>query len=113
MKIIDVLRQRIRAAARFAKPSLIPAAIAGLVVYVYERQNRENFQSDLRIDVENELNLIANRLQSEINTNIAALNGFANSIGVHPAMTPDDFTVMATKLLLQNPQHLSEVGAAL
>jgi diguanylate cyclase (GGDEF)-like protein len=108
LKIIDVLRHRIRAAARFAKPSLIPAAIAGLVVFtgghIYERQNRENFQNDLRIDVENELNLIANRLQSEVNTNIAALNGFANSIGVHPAMTPDDFTVMATKLLLQNPQ---------
>ncbi|MGF6172504.1 bifunctional diguanylate cyclase/phosphodiesterase [Ensifer sp. 4252] len=108
MKIVDVLRQRIRAAARFAKPSLIPAAIAGIVVFsgghVYERQNRENSRSDLRIDVENELNLIANRLQSEINTNIAALNGFANSIGVHPEMTADDFTVMSTKLLLQNPQ---------
>lgn len=76
MKIVDVLRQRIRAAARFAKPSLIPAAIAGIVVFsgghIYERQNRENFRSDLRIDVENELNLIANRLQSEVNTNIAA-----------------------------------------
>lgn len=115
MKIIDVLRQRIRAAARFAKPSLIPAAIAGLVVFtgghVYERQNRENFQNDLRIDVENELNLIANRLQSEVNTSIAALNGFANSIGVHPAMTSDDFTVMATKLLLQNPQMVRASAA--
>ncbi|MBZ7920729.1 EAL domain-containing protein [Ensifer adhaerens] len=115
MKIIDVLRQRIRAAARFAKPSLIPAAIAGLVVfaggYIYERQNLENFQNDLRIDVENELNLIANRLQSEVNTNIAALNGFANSIGVHPAMTADDFTVMATKLLLQNPQMVRASAA--
>jgi hypothetical protein len=55
VKIIDVLRQRIRAAARLAKPSLIPAAIAGIVVFtggtIYEQQNRENFQNDLKIDL--------------------------------------------------------------
>lgn len=115
MKIIVALCRRIRAIADFAKPSLIPAAIAGAVIFiggnVYERQHRENFRKDLKIDVENELNLIAGRFRAEFNTNIAALNGLANGIAVQPEMTEGDFSKLASKLLLQNPQ-LVRVSAA-
>ncbi|MDK1375714.1 MULTISPECIES: EAL domain-containing protein [unclassified Sinorhizobium] len=115
MKIIVALRRRIRAIANFAKPSLIPALIAGAVVFIggniYERQHRENFRKDLKIDVENELNLIAGRFRAEFNTNIAALNGLANGIAVQPEMKETDFSKLASKLLLQNPQ-LVRVSAA-
>ncbi|MDK1384606.1 EAL domain-containing protein [Sinorhizobium sp. 8-89] len=115
MKIIVALRRRIRAIANFAKPSLVPAVIAGAVVFIggniYERQNRENFREDLKIDVENELNLIAGRFRAEFNTNIAALNGLANGLAVQPETTSSDFSKLAAKLLLQNPQ-LVRVSAA-
>ncbi|WEX87859.1 EAL domain-containing protein [Sinorhizobium garamanticum] len=115
MNIIVALRRRIRAIANFAKPSLIPAVIAGAVVFIggniYERQHRENFRKDLKIDVENELNLIAGRLRAEFNTNIAALNGLANGIAVQQETTASEFSKLAAKLLLQNPQ-LVRVSAA-
>ncbi|WEX79118.1 EAL domain-containing protein [Sinorhizobium numidicum] len=71
--------------------------------YVYERQNRENFRNELKINVEGELNLIASRLHAEINANIAALNGIANGLAIRPDMTPEDVDGLAKKLLQQNP----------
>ncbi|MCA1440590.1 EAL domain-containing protein [Ensifer sp. IC4062] len=115
MDIIVALRRRIRAIANFAKPSLIPAVIAGAVVFIggniYERQHRDNFRKDLKIDVENELNLIAGRFRAEFNTNIAALNGLANGIAVQQQTTASEFSKLAARLLLQNPQ-LVRVSAA-
>ncbi|WFU48330.1 bifunctional diguanylate cyclase/phosphodiesterase [Sinorhizobium terangae] len=115
MSIIVALCRRVRAIADFAKPSFIPALIAGAVVFIggniYERQHRENFRKDLKVDVENELSLIAGRFRGVFKTNIAALNGLANAIAVQPAMTEGDFSKLASKLLLQNPQ-LIRVSAA-
>jgi diguanylate cyclase (GGDEF)-like protein len=105
--VIAALRQHIRTIAKFARPSLVPAVIAGIVVaaggYIYERQNRANFHSELEIKVENELNLIANRLRAEINANIAALNGFANAVAIRLDMPPADLGELAEQLLQQNP----------
>jgi len=97
------------------KPSVFPAAIAAAVVftggYFFEQQNRENFQNELKSNVQNELDLVSLRLQSEINNNITALRGFANNFAVDPMMPQAHFDQLATKLLLQNPQMV-RVSAA-
>ncbi|MCV9963107.1 EAL domain-containing protein [Pararhizobium sp. BT-229] len=109
------IRHRAFALARLAKPSLFPAFIAASVVftggYFFEQQNRKNFQSELKSSVQNELNLISTRLQSEINNNITALRGFANSVAVDSDMPQPLFDQLATKLLIQNPQMV-RVSAA-
>ena len=109
------IRHRAWTLARLARPSLFPAVIAAAVVftggYFFKEQNRRNFQSELKSNVESELNLIATRLQSEINNNITALRGFANNISVAPDMPQPVFDQLATKLLLQNPQMV-RVSAA-
>ncbi|MEK1925790.1 MAG: EAL domain-containing protein [Rhizobium giardinii] len=109
------IRHRAWTLARLARPSLFPAVIAAAVVftggYFFKEQNRQNFQSELKSNVESELNLIATRLQSEINNNITALRGFANNISVAPDMPQPVFDQLATKLLLQNPQMV-RVSAA-
>ncbi|MBW9063986.1 EAL domain-containing protein [Rhizobium herbae] len=109
------IRHRAWTLARLARPSLFPAVIAAAVVftggYFFKEQNRQNFQSELKSNVESELNLIATRLQSEINNNITALRGFANNISVAPDMPQPVFDQLATKLLLQNPQ-IVRVSAA-
>ncbi len=109
------IRHRAWALARLAKPSLFPAFIAAAVVftggYFFKAQNRENFRSELKSNVQNELNLISTRLQSEINNNITALRGFANNFSVDPHMSQANFDQLATKLLIQNPQMV-RVSAA-
>ncbi|CAN7501085.1 EAL domain-containing protein [Pararhizobium sp. LjRoot235] len=109
------IRHRASTLARLAKPSLFPAVIAAAVVftggYFFKEQNRQNFHSELKSNVESELNLISTRLQSEINNNITALRGFANNISVAPDMPQPVFDQLATKLLLQNPQMV-RVSAA-
>jgi diguanylate cyclase (GGDEF)-like protein/PAS domain S-box-containing protein len=109
------IRHRASTLARLAKPSLFPAVIAAAVVftggYFFKEQNRQNFHSELKSNVESELNLISTRLQSEINNNITALRGFANYISVAPDMPQPVFDQLATKLLLQNPQMV-RVSAA-
>jgi diguanylate cyclase (GGDEF)-like protein/PAS domain S-box-containing protein len=108
--IIAVLRHHVRTIAKLAKPSFVPAVIAAVVVatggYIYERQNRENFRSELKIKVKNELSLIASRLEAEIDANIAALNGFANGVAIRPDISAEEMNELATKLLLQNPLML-------
>jgi len=105
--IIAVLRHHVRTIAKLAKPSLVPAVIAAVVVatggHIYERQNRENFRSELKIKVDNELSLIASRVEAEIDANIAALNGFANAVAIRPDTGAEELSELATKLLLQNP----------
>ena len=109
------IRHRAWALARLAKPSLFPAVIAVAVVftggYFFEQQNRENFHNELKSNVQNELNLVAIRLQGEINNNITALRGFANNFSVDPDMPQPLFDQLATKLLIQNPQMV-RVSAA-
>ncbi len=106
--ITGTIRRHAETVARLAKPSLVPAFIAAAVVftvgYLFEQQNRENFGNELKINVQNELNLISTRLQGEINTNIAALRGLANSVSVSPNMSVRYFDRLAAKTLLQNPQ---------
>jgi len=109
------IRHRAWTLARLAKPSLFPAVIAAAVVftggYFFKEQNRQNFHSELKSNVESELNLISTRLQSEINNNITALRGFANNFSVAPDLPQPVFDQLATKLLLQNPQMV-RVSAA-
>jgi len=113
--MIVTIRRHAGTVARLAKPSLVPAFIAAAVVftggYFFEQQNRENFGSELKINVQNELNLISTRLQGEINTNIAALRGLANGVSVSPDMSVDYFDRLAGKMLMQNPQMV-RVSAA-
>jgi diguanylate cyclase (GGDEF)-like protein len=113
--MIVTIRRHAGTFARLAKPSLVPAFIAAAVVftggYLFEQQNRENFGSELKINVQNELNLISTRLQGEINTNIAALRGLANGVSVSPDMSVEYFDRLAAKTLLQNPQMV-RVSAA-
>ncbi len=113
--MIVTIRRHAGTVARLAKPSLVPAFIAAAVVftggYFFEQQNRQNFRSELKINVQNELNLISTRLQGEINTNIAGLRGLANSVSVSPDMTVEQFDRLAGKMLMQNPQMV-RVSAA-
>ncbi len=109
------IRHRAFTLARLAKPSLFPAVIAAAVVftggYLFKEQNRQNFHSELRSNVESELNLTSTRLQSEINNNITALRGIANNFAIAPDMPQPVFDQLASKLLLQNPQMV-RVSAA-
>jgi diguanylate cyclase (GGDEF)-like protein/PAS domain S-box-containing protein len=109
------IRHRAWTLARLAKPSVFPAVIAAAVVfaggYFFEQQNRDNFRNELKSNVQSELDLVSTRLQSEINNNITALRGFANSVSVDPNMPQAMFDQLATKLMLQNPQMV-RVSAA-
>ncbi|OBZ92966.1 hypothetical protein ADU59_24505 [Pararhizobium polonicum] len=87
------------------------AAVVFTGGYFFEEQNRHNFNSELKSNVQNELNLVSIRLQSEINNNITALRSFANNLAVDPQMPQDQFDLLATKLLIQNPQMV-RVSAA-
>ena len=109
------IRHRVWTLARLAKPSLIPAFIAAAVVftggYLFAEQNRANFRNELKSSVQNDLNLVSLRLQSEINNNITALRGFANNFSADPNIAQSLFDQLATKLLIQNPQMV-RVSAA-
>ncbi|MDQ0319424.1 diguanylate cyclase (GGDEF)-like protein/PAS domain S-box-containing protein [Pararhizobium capsulatum DSM 1112] len=115
MTIGTTLRHRVEMLARLARPSLIPVVIAAAVVftggYFFDQQNRLNFRSELKIKVQNELSLISTRLQAEITTSITALRGTANSVSANPDMTPEQFNLLASKVLLQNPQ-MTRISAA-
>ena len=78
------IRHRAWTLARLARPSLFPAVIAAAVVftggYFFKEQNRQNFQSELKSNVESELILFATRLQSEFNNIISALRGLRHSL---------------------------------
>lgn len=115
MTIRARLRQHAETLARLAKPSLVPVFIAGAVVfaggYFFDQQNRLNFRNELKIKVQNELNLISTRLQGEITTSITALRGIANSVAANPDMSPELFRQLSSRVLLQNPQ-LVRISAA-
>ncbi|SOC35158.1 PAS domain S-box-containing protein/diguanylate cyclase (GGDEF)-like protein [Rhizobium subbaraonis] len=102
------LARGIRIAGAWAKPSLLPAAIAVTVVLVaghaYERQNERLYRSDLRARVASELTLVSARLEGEIGKSVTALRGIANLFSSEPVQASDQFNVFARKLLVQNVQ---------
>ncbi|MGD9478174.1 EAL domain-containing protein [Shinella sp. G-2] len=101
--------------AEWARPSLVPAAIAGCVILtgsiLYERQNERVYRNELQTHVSGDLALVGARLQSEVNSNVAALRSVANMFAVAPQQATLQFNVFARKLMLQNT-HFRRVGVA-
>jgi diguanylate cyclase (GGDEF)-like protein/PAS domain S-box-containing protein len=93
----------------------VPAAIAGVVILTagifYERQNERIYRNELQAHVSGDLALIGARLQSEVNSDVAALRSVANMFAVAPQQASLQFNVFARKLLLQN-SHFRRVGVA-
>jgi diguanylate cyclase (GGDEF)-like protein len=108
-------RRAVASIAEWAKPSLVPAAIAGCVILtagiLYERQNEGVYRNELQSHVAGDLALVGARLQSEVNGNVAALRSVANLFSAAPDQAASQFSVFARKLLLQNP-HFRRVGVA-
>lgn len=99
---------RINTVADWARPSLLPAAIAAIVIfgagYAYERQSDRLHRNELHARVDTELGLIGARLESEINRNMTALQGLANMFAAAPDQAAAQFPFFARKLLAQNTQ---------
>ncbi len=93
----------------------MPAAIAGVVILTagifYERQNERIYRNELQTHVSGDLALVGARLQSEVNSNVAALRSVANMFAVAPEQASLQFNVFARKLILQN-NHFRRIGAA-
>lgn len=115
MPLLSALRRHVASIAEWAKPSLVPATIAGCVILtagiIYERQNEHTYRNELQTHVSGDLALVGARLQSEVNSNVAALRSFANMFAVAPGQATLQFDVFARKLLLQNT-HFRRVGVA-
>ncbi|EYR79542.1 EAL domain-containing protein [Shinella sp. 838] len=115
MRVPAAFRHALASIAEWAKPSLIPAAIAGCVILtagiVYERQNEHIYRNELQNHVAGDLALVAARLQSQVNGNVAALRSVANMFAVAPEQATLQFNVFARKLMLQNT-HFRRVGVA-
>ena len=75
-------RRHLASIAEWARPSLLPATIAGCVILaagvLYERQNESLYRTELQGHVSGDLTLAAARLQNEVNGNVAALRSVAN-----------------------------------
>ncbi len=93
----------------------MPAAIAGCVILtagiIYERQNERVYLNELENHVAGDLALVSARLQSEVNSDVAALRSVANMFAVAPEQATLQFNVFARKLMLQNT-HFRRVGVA-
>ncbi len=115
MPLTAAFRRAVASIAEWAKPSLVPAAIAGCVILtagiLYERQNEGVYRNELQSHVAGDLALVGARLQSEVNGNVAALRSVANLFSAAPDQAASQFSVFARKLLLQNP-HFRRVGVA-
>ena len=115
MHFSAALRRHLASIAEWAKPSLVPAAIAGCVILAagifYERQNEQIYRNELQNHVAGDLALVGARLQSEVNSNVAALRSVANMFAVAPEQATLQFNVFARKLMLQNT-HFRRVGVA-
>lgn len=101
--------------AEWARPSLVPALIAGCVILAagvfYEQQNEQIYLKELQNHVAGDLALVGARLQSEVNSDVAALRSVANMFAVAPEQATLQFNVFARKLMLQNT-HFRRVGVA-
>ncbi|MCR6499157.1 EAL domain-containing protein [Shinella sp. CPCC 101442] len=115
MPLHAALRQHLASIAEWARPSLVPAAIAGVVILAagifYERQNERIYHNELQAHVSGDLALVGARLQSEVNSNVSALRSVANMFAVAPQQASLQFNVFARKLILQN-SHFRRVGVA-
>jgi diguanylate cyclase (GGDEF)-like protein/PAS domain S-box-containing protein len=109
------IRHRIASIAEWARPSLVPAAIAGCVIFAatvfYERQNEQIYRNDLQMRVSGDLALTVARLRSEMNSDAAALRSVANMISVTTDHAAAQFNAMAGRLMLQNG-HIRRIGLA-
>ncbi|WP_411033163.1 EAL domain-containing protein [Shinella sp. BYT-45] len=115
MPLTAAIRHHLASIAEWARPSLVPAAIAGCVILTagifYERQNERVYRNELQNHVSGDLALVGARLQSEVNSNVAALRSVANLFAVAPDQAMAQFDVFARKLMLQNT-HFRRVGVA-
>ncbi|HEV7245844.1 MAG TPA: EAL domain-containing protein [Shinella sp.] len=115
MPLTVALRRHLASIAEWARPSLVPAAIAGCVILtagiIYERQNERVYLNELENHVAGDLALVSARLQSEVNSDVAALRSVANMFAVAPEQATLQFNVFARKLMLQNT-HFRRVGVA-
>ena len=109
------LRRHVASIAEWARPSLLPAAIAGCVILaagvLYERQSESLYRTELQGHVSGDLTLAAARLQNEVNGNVAALRSVANMFAMAPDQAARQFEVFARKLMLQNA-HFRRIGVA-
>lgn len=101
-------RRGLRTVADWARPSLLPAAIAATVIFIaghaYEEQDERLYRNELHARVANELVLISARLEGEIDKSVSALRGLANMFAVSPGQAAAQFHVLSRKLLVQNVQ---------
>ena len=115
MSLPAAFRRHMASIAEWARPSLLPAAIAGVVILTagvfYEQQNERIYRNELQAHVSGDLALVGARLQSEVNSDVAALRSVANMFAVAPEQASLQFNVFARKLLLQN-SHFRRVGVA-
>ncbi|MDR6756153.1 diguanylate cyclase (GGDEF)-like protein/PAS domain S-box-containing protein [Mycoplana sp. BE70] len=102
------IRHTLNSVAYWARPSLLPAAIAAIVIvgagYAYEAQNDRLHRNELHARGDTALGLIGSRLEGEINRNVTALQGLANMFAAAPDQAAAQFPVLARKLLAQNNQ---------
>ncbi|WLR93477.1 bifunctional diguanylate cyclase/phosphodiesterase [Shinella zoogloeoides] len=115
MPLTDAIQRYLASLAEWARPSLVPAAIAGCVILtasiLYERQNEAVYRNELQSHVAGDLALVSARLQSEVNSDVVALRSVANMFAVAPEQATLQFNVFARKLMLQNT-HFRRVGVA-
>jgi diguanylate cyclase (GGDEF)-like protein len=115
LPLTDAIQRYLASLAEWARPSLVPAAIAGCVILtasiLYERQNEAVYRNELQSHVAGDLALVSARLQSEVNSDVAALRSVANMFAVAPEQATLQFNVFARKLMLQNT-HFRRVGVA-
>ena len=115
MPLSSALRRHLASIAEWARPSLVPAVIAGCVILtgdvLYERQNENIYRSELQNHVSADLTLATARLQSEVRGNIAALRSISNLFSVAPDNGMAQFDAFAHKLMVQN-NHFRRIGVA-
>jgi len=115
LSLSATLRRHLASIAEWARPSLLPAAIAGCVIVTggifYERQNESIYRTELQNHVSADLTLATARLRSEVRGNIAALRSIANLFSIAPDQGTTQFDVFARKLMVQN-NHFRRIGVA-
>lgn len=109
------IRRQLASVAEWARPSLVAAAIAACVILAatvfYEHQNERIYRNDLQNRVSGALALSVARLQSEMNSDVAALRSVGNMFAVAPDHAIVQFDIIAGKLLSQN-KHFRRIGIA-
>ncbi len=115
MSFAAATRHMLASIADWARPSLVPAAIAGCVILsagiLYERQNEAIHHNELRNRVSADLTLVGTRLQNKINGNVVALRSVADIFAVAPNQATRQFEVFARRLMQRN-SHFRRVGVA-